>query len=58
MEKKEWQEGEEWGEDRKGVRANDIDRVSVNCRPGTSAIIFPRQLGELLRESQNSSKLS
>lgn len=57
MGKKDWQEGEKSGEDRKRTRVDDTDRVSVNARPDTSAIIFPLHLGQLFRESQNSSKI-
>lgn len=57
MRKEDWQEGEKSGEDRKRAGANDKDRVPVNARPDTSAIIFPLQLGQLFRESLNNSKL-
>lgn len=56
MGEEDWQEGEK-SEDRKRAGANDTERTSVNARPDTTAIIFPLQLGQLFRESQNSSKL-
>ena len=44
------------GGDREGVGADD-NAESLNATQGTSAIIFPLQLGQLWGKSQNSSKL-